>query len=98
MKIAAGNELNHRKPTHAPTRQAQMSARSCWFVESVMAVKASRTIAEQPAARAARASGGVTPLVAPAGTRKISSGEEGARERGASQNREVSAWRRAHTP
>jgi len=41
MKIAAGNELNHRKPTLAPTRQAQISARACTFgapVERVMAV------------------------------------------------------------
>ena len=28
MKTAAGNELNHRKPTHAPTRVAPKMARS----------------------------------------------------------------------
>ena len=39
MKIAAGNELNQRKPTQAPTRQAQTSARSCWpLVMNVIAV------------------------------------------------------------
>ena len=32
MKIVAGNALNHRKPTQAPTRQADSSARSCWPV------------------------------------------------------------------
>src|SRR5215212_10119475 len=30
MNTDAGNELNHRKPTQAPTRQALRSARSCW--------------------------------------------------------------------
>ena len=30
MNTDAGNELNHRKPTQAPTRQALSSARSCW--------------------------------------------------------------------
>ena len=32
MKIVAGNALNQRKPTHAPTRQPASSARSCWPV------------------------------------------------------------------
>ena len=32
MKIVAGNALNHRKPTHAPTRHAASSARSLWPV------------------------------------------------------------------
>ena len=30
MKIVAGNALNHRKPTQAPTRQRASSARSRW--------------------------------------------------------------------
>jgi hypothetical protein len=30
MKIVAGNALNQRKPTHAPTRQPESSARSRW--------------------------------------------------------------------
>src|SRR3954449_10793092 len=50
MKIDAGNELNHKKPTHAPTRQPATSARSVWRVVKVMAMYASRTIAAQPAA------------------------------------------------
>jgi hypothetical protein len=29
MKIEAGKALNQRKPTQAPTRQAESSARSC---------------------------------------------------------------------
>ena len=32
MNISAGNELNHKKPTQAPTRQAESSARSRWPV------------------------------------------------------------------
>ena len=32
MKIVAGNALNQRKPTQAPTRQPASSARSCWPV------------------------------------------------------------------
>ena len=38
MKIEAGNELNHRKPTHAPTRQPATSARSSWRVVNVIAM------------------------------------------------------------
>ena len=30
MKIVAGKALNHKKPTQAPTRQPQSSARSRW--------------------------------------------------------------------
>ncbi len=30
MNTDAGNELNHRKPTHAPTSAAHSSARSSW--------------------------------------------------------------------
>ena len=37
MKIVAGNELNHRKPMHAPTRQPATSARStCRVVKNVI--------------------------------------------------------------
>src|SRR4051794_20962519 len=75
MKTPAGNELNQRKPTQAPTRQADSNARSRWpFVMNVIAVKASSTIAQQPAARPSRPSVRFTPFVAPASTRKISSG------------------------
>ena len=38
MKIAAGNELNHRKPTEAPTRHADSSARPSWPLVIVIAV------------------------------------------------------------
>ena len=38
MKIDAGNELNHRNPTHAPTRQPATSARSFWPVVNVIAM------------------------------------------------------------
>ena len=38
MKIDAGNELNQRKPTHAPTRHAATSARSVWRVVNVIAM------------------------------------------------------------
>ncbi len=37
MKIEAGNELNQRKPTEAPTKQAESSARSSWPVVIVIA-------------------------------------------------------------
>ena len=75
MNTDAGNELNQRKPTHAPTRQAHSSARSSWpEVMNVIAVKVRKTIAEQPAARPSRPSVRLTPLVAPASTRKISTG------------------------
>src|SRR5215217_5449406 len=56
MKIDAGNELNQRKPTQAPTRHAATSARSVWRVVNVIAMYASRTIAEQPAASPSRPS------------------------------------------
>jgi hypothetical protein len=36
MKIDAGNELNHRKPTQAPTRQAATSAMSVWPLVNVI--------------------------------------------------------------
>ncbi len=77
MKIAAGNELNQRKPTHAPTRQAHSRARSIWpgpVVMNVMAVKASSTIAQQPAASPSSPSVRFTPLVAPSRTSRISTG------------------------
>ena len=38
MKIEAGNELNQRKPTQAPTRQPATSARSVWRVVNVIAM------------------------------------------------------------
>ena len=38
MKIEAGNELNHRKPTHAPTRHAAASASSVCRVVNVIAM------------------------------------------------------------
>ena len=37
MKIVAGNALNQRKPTEAPTKQAESSARSSWPVVIVIA-------------------------------------------------------------
>ena len=77
MNTEAGNELNHRKPTHAPTRQAHSSARSVWpgpAVMKVMAVKASSTMAQQPAASPSRPSVRFTPLVAPISTSRISTG------------------------
>ena len=75
MNTEAGNELNHRKPTHAPTRQALSSARSSSpWVMNVIAVKARKTMAEQPAASPSSPSVRFTPLVAPARTRKISTG------------------------
>ena len=78
MNTDAGNELNQRKPTQAPTRQAHSSARSSWTsarpVMNVIAVKARKTIAQQPAASPSRPSVRFTPFVAPASTRKISTG------------------------
>ena len=77
MNTEAGNELNQRKPTQAPTRQAHSSARSFWtspVVMNVIAVKARNTIAAQPAARPSSPSVRFTPLVEPASTRKISTG------------------------
>jgi len=38
MKIEAGNELNHKKPTEAPTRQADSSASPFWPLMIVIAV------------------------------------------------------------
>src|SRR3954451_744547 len=38
MKIEAGKELNQRKPTQAPTKQAATSARSNWRVVKVIAM------------------------------------------------------------
>ena len=38
MKIDAGNELNHKKPTEAPTRQAESRARPFWPLMIVIAV------------------------------------------------------------
>ena len=38
MKIEAGKESNHRKPTHAPTRHAATSARSVCCVVNVIAM------------------------------------------------------------
>ena len=38
MKIAAGNELNQRNPTEAPTRHAASSARPSWPLVTVIAV------------------------------------------------------------
>src|SRR4029450_5223290 len=55
MKTDAGNELNQRKPTQAPTRQALSRARSAWpFVMKVMTVYVSSTIAAHPAASPSR--------------------------------------------
>ena len=68
MKIAAGNELNHRKPTLAPTRQAPSSARPSrsatdrpsWPpVTNAIAVYVSSTIAQQPRGQAVEAVGQV---------------------------------------
>ena len=75
MNTDAGNELNQRKPTQAPTRQAHRSARSSSpGVMKVMAVNVRNTIAQQPAARPSSPSVRFTPFVAPASTRKISTG------------------------
>ena len=75
MNTEAGNELNHRKPTHAPTSDALSRARSCWpEVMNVITVKVRNTIAAHPAARPSRPSVRFTPFVAPASTRKISTG------------------------
>ena len=49
MKIDAGNELNQRKPTHAPTRHAATSARSVWPRR-----ERDRDVGEQHDRRAAR--------------------------------------------
>ena len=38
MKIEAGNELNQRNPTEAPTRQAESTARPSWPLVIVIAV------------------------------------------------------------
>ncbi len=38
MKIEAGNELNQRKPTQAPTRQPATSASPVWPVVNVIAM------------------------------------------------------------
>jgi hypothetical protein len=38
MKIEAGNELNQRKPTEAPTKQADSSARPSWPLAIAIAV------------------------------------------------------------
>ena len=38
MKIDAGNELNQRKPTHAPTRQPATSDSPSWPVVNVIAM------------------------------------------------------------
>ena len=38
MKIEAGNALNQRKPTEAPTKQAESSASPSWPLVIVIAV------------------------------------------------------------
>ncbi len=71
MKIEAGKALNQRNPMHAPTRQAESIERfSCSPVMKVIAVYASRTIAQQPAARPSRPSVRFTAFDEPAMTRK----------------------------
>ena len=70
MKMLAGKLLNHRKPMHAPTRQAARNVRSVSpLVMNVMPTYASSTIAAQPAARPSSPSVRLTALVVPATTR-----------------------------
>ena len=68
MKIEAGQALNQRNPTDAPTRQAERRARPSCPVVKVMAVYASSTIAHDPAARPSRPSVRFTAFDAPAMT------------------------------
>ena len=71
MKIDAGKALNHKKPTEAPTKQAERIARPSWPEVIVMAVNARKTIAHDPAASPSRPSVRFTALDAPAMTRKM---------------------------
>jgi phospho-N-acetylmuramoyl-pentapeptide-transferase len=76
MNTEAGNELNHRKPTHAPTRHAAARARENSPVVKVIAMYASRTIAVVPAARPSSPSVRFTALVVPAITRYSRTGKK----------------------
>ena len=67
MKMLAGKLLNHRKPTHAPTRHAASIVRSRWplTVMNVIPMYASSTIAAHPAASPSSPSVRLTALVVP---------------------------------
>jgi hypothetical protein len=69
MKIEAGNALNQRKPTDAPTKQAERIASPSWPDVMVIAVKARKTIAHDPAARPSNPSVRLTAFEDPAITK-----------------------------
>ena len=70
MKTAAGNELNHRNPTHAPARVAAEDRQVALSGDEGDRRVRQQHCAAMPAARPSRPSVRLTALAAPATTRK----------------------------